>query len=149
VKAPNFELKDQNDTLHTLDSYKGTWLLVYFYPKDDTPGCTKEACAFRDMSSEFAKRGITVVGISKDTTKSHKKFADKFELPFTLLSDPTHEIIEAFGAWGEKKFMGRTFNGILRKSFLVDPEGNIIKEYPKVTPDQHAEEILRDFDTLR
>jgi len=149
VKAPNFELLDQDNVIHTLSDYAGSWLLVYFYPKDDTPGCTKEACAFRDMSSEFAKRGIKVVGISKDTVKSHRKFADKFELPFTLLSDPEKTTIQAYNAWGEKKFMGRIFDGILRMSFLIDPQGNIVKEYPKVTPDQHAEEILTDFDALQ
>ncbi|MBP9815708.1 peroxiredoxin [Candidatus Woesebacteria bacterium] len=137
MKAPNFELLDQDNVIHTLSDYAGSWLLVYFYPKDDTPGCTKEACAFRDMSSEFAKRGIKVVGISKDTVTSHRKFADKFELPFTLLSDPEKTTIQAYNAWGE------------RKSFLIDPQGNIVKEYPKVTPDQHAEEILTDFDALQ
>lgn len=148
MKAPSFKLLDQDNKLHTLTDYEGMWLIVYFYPKDDTPGCTKEACAFRDMSDEFAKRSIRVVGISKDSVAAHKKFANKFKLPFTLLSDPSHEVIEAYGAWGEKKFMGRTFSGILRKSFLIDPEGNITKEYPKVTPDQHAREILKDFDAL-
>ncbi len=149
MKAPNFELLDQDNKLHSLRENAGMWLLVYFYPKDDTPGCTKEACAFRDMSNEFAKRGIHVFGISKDSVASHKKFAKKYNLSFTLLSDPTHETIEAYGAWGEKKFMGKTFSGILRKSYLINPEGDIVKEYPKVTPDQHAEEILRDFDALR
>lgn len=148
MKAPNFELFDQNNILHSLEEYKGAWLLVYFYPKDDTPGCTKEACAFRDMSGEFAKRDIKVVGISKDSVASHKKFADKYSLPFTLLSDPEATTIEAFGAWGEKKFMGKIFNGIIRRSYLVDPEGTIVKEYPNVSPDSHAEEILRDIDQL-
>jgi peroxiredoxin Q/BCP len=140
MKAPNFELKDQDNIVHTLSSYRGKWLVVYFYPEDDTPGCTKEACGFRDMTEEFKKRGVEVVGISKDTVKSHKKFVEKYALPFTLLSDPTLKTIEAFGAWGEST---------LRNSYLIDPEGNIVKEYLRVTPETHPEEILRDVDNLR
>jgi peroxiredoxin Q/BCP len=140
MKAPNFELKDQDNIVHTLSSYRGKWLVVYFYPEDDTPGCTKEACGFRDMTEEFKKRGVEVVGISKDTVKSHKKFVEKYALPFTLLSDPTLKTIEAFGAWGMST---------LRNSYLIDPEGNIVKEYLRVTPETHPEEILRDVDDLR
>ncbi len=140
MKAPNFELKDQDNIVHTLSSYNGKWLVVYFYPEDDTPGCTKEACEFRDMTEEFKKREVEVVGISKDTVKSHKKFVEKYALPFTLLSDPTLKTIEAFGAWGMST---------LRNSYLIDPDGNIIKEYIRVTPETHPEEILRDVDNLR
>src|SRR6185369_13262442 len=123
MKAPKFSLPDQDNKTHSLDDYKGRWLIVYFYPKDDTPGCTKEACSFRDNRQEFVKRGVAFVGISKDTVSSHKKFAEKFHLDFPLLSDPTHEIIEAYGAWGKKKFMGREFIGTIRNTVLINPQG--------------------------
>ncbi|KXK10465.1 MAG: putative peroxiredoxin bcp [Microgenomates bacterium OLB23] len=149
MKAPDFTLTDQNGKEHSLSSYAGSWLLLYFYPKDNTPGCTKEACAFRDMWIEYKKRGINVVGISKDSIQSHKKFAEGYKLPFTLLSDPSGETIMAFSAWGDKKFMGKLITGILRKSYLINTNGDIVKEYPHVTPDTHAEEILRDFDAMQ
>lgn len=148
MKAPDFKLPDQNGEMHTLSDYKGKWLILYFYPKDDTPGCTKEACNFRDQSAEFAKRDIQIVGISKDSVASHKKFVDKYHLNFTLLSDSEHTTIDAFGAWGTKKFMGREFKGTLRNTYLVDPSGKITRTYEKVNPLTHAGAILRDLDEL-
>lgn len=147
--APNFALPDQTGTVHRLGDFGGRWLVVYFYPKDDTPGCTAEACSFRDGYAELAERGIAVVGISKDSVKSHAKFAHKFHLNFPLLSDPEGQVIKAYGAWGRKKFMGREFEGILRQSFLISPGGQIVSHYPKVTPKDHAAEILRDWDALQ
>jgi peroxiredoxin Q/BCP len=148
MKAPSFSLPDQNGTMHSLDDYKGKWLLVYFYPKDDTPGCTIEACSFRDNSDALLKHNIAVVGISKDTSSSHQKFATKFNLNFPLLSDTSTETIQAYGAWGEKKFMGRVFNGIIRNSYLVNPDGELVKTYVKVNPALHTAEIISDVEKL-
>lgn len=145
MKAPDFTLPDQTNALHTLGDYSGKWLVLYFYPKDDTPGCTTEACNFRDIYRELEKRGVAVLGISRDSVKSHAKFAEKFNLNFSLLSDPNHQTIDAYGAWGLKKFMGREFEGIIRKTFIISPASEIAKEYPKVTPKDHADEILRDL----
>jgi peroxiredoxin Q/BCP len=124
-------------------------VLVYFYPRDDTPGCTVEACGLRDAAGRYAKRGVQVLGISADSSKSHRKFADKFRLPFALLADEEKSVIRAYGAWGRKKFMGREFDGILRRSFLVDPTGKIAKVYPKVSPEGHADEVLADVEALQ
>ncbi|MEP7167299.1 MAG: thioredoxin-dependent thiol peroxidase [Candidatus Woesebacteria bacterium] len=146
--APDFSLPDQDDTIRTLSDYKGKWLVVYFYPKDDTPGCTKEACSFRDNSHKLLKREVAVVGVSKDSVKSHKKFVDKYSLPFTLLSDPEKVMIHAYGAWGTKKFMGREYDGILRTTFLIDPTGIVKKVYENVKPDEHAIAILQDIEAL-
>lgn len=147
-KAPSFSLPDQFGRIHSLSEYQGKWLLVYFYPKDDTPGCTKEACGFRDIATEFVKQDIVVIGISKDSVQSHKKFAEKYHLSFTLLSDESTDTIKAYGAWGEKKFMGRTFDGVKRISFLIGPEQTIRKEYSKVDVFSHAKDILQDKQTL-
>jgi thioredoxin-dependent peroxiredoxin len=147
-KAPNFSLLDQDGTVHSLSEYNGKWLLIYFYPKDDTPGCTKEACGFRDVAGEYKKKQIEVVGISKDSVESHKKFADKYHLSFTLLSDESKEIINAYGAWGEKKFMGKVFDGVKRISFIIGPDQMIKKEYEKVDVFAHAQEILKDIEAL-
>lgn len=148
MKAPEFSLPDQDNKLHSLSDYLGEWLIVYFYPKDDTPGCTKEACNFRDSRHEFTKRGVEIVGISKDSVASHKKFVEKYTLDFPLLSDPEHKIIEAYGAWGKKKFMGREFAGIIRNTVLINPKGEIEKEYKNVNPLSHAEELIADLDAL-
>lgn len=149
-QAPLFELQDQDGKTHTLSDYAGRWLVVYFYPKDDTPGCTTEACDFRDVRDAIAEFGnARVVGISKDSVKSHKKFADKHALNFTLLSDPEHTTIEAFGAWGPKKFMGREFLGIKRNTYIVNPDGMIVKEYENVQPKTHVTEIIRDLKILQ
>jgi peroxiredoxin Q/BCP len=142
--APEFSLTDQSGIVHTLTSYAGKWVLLYFYPKDDTPGCTKEACGFRDASTAYRDAGIVVLGVSKDSVESHKKFADKYNLSFPLLSDPTLATIKAYGAWGEKKFMGRVFQGIKRISFLIGPDQKIKKEYQNVNVLVHATEILHD-----
>jgi thioredoxin-dependent peroxiredoxin len=148
MKAPDFSLPDQNNIMHSLEDYKGRWLIVYFYPKDDTPGCTKEACNFRDSRHEFVTRNVAIVGISKDSVASHKKFAEKYQLDFPLLSDPTHTVIEAYNSWGVKKMFGREFTGIIRNTFLINPKGEIEKEYKNVNPLTHADELLKDLDKL-
>lgn len=149
VKASGFKLQDQDGKEHQLSDYLGNWVVLYFYPKDDTPGCTKEACNFRDTISEIQKLGAVVLGISKDSIKSHKKFAEKYHLNFQILSDESKVVIKAYDAWGLKKFMGREFEGTFRKSFLINPKGEIIKEYPKVNPTQHATEVITDLKKLR
>src|SRR6185503_8199309 len=143
--APQFSLPDQNGKLHKLADYKGQWVLIYFYPKDDTTGCTKEACAIRDSFPKFGKIKAEVLGMSADSVESHAKFSKKYKLPFTLLSDPSKKMIEEYGAWGEKKFMGRAYLGIIRMSYLIDPKGKVAKIYPKVKPAEHAAEVLADL----
>ena len=145
-KAPDFRLKDQSGKVHKLPDYKGQWLLLYFYPKDDTPGCTVEACTIRDAWSKFKKAKLNVLGISVDPVKSHEKFAKKYSLPFTLLADEYKEVVQAYGVWGKKKFMGKEYLGTSRSSFLIDPKGKIAKIYEKVKPEEHAEEVLRDLE---
>jgi thioredoxin-dependent peroxiredoxin len=144
-KAPAIALPDQNGTVHSLSESKGSWLLVYFYPKDDTPGCTKQACGIRDNFRAFKKNKVTVWGISKDPVKKHKKFEEKYDLPFTLLADEETKVAQAYGVWEKKKFMGREYMGILRTSFLINPNGKIAKIYKNVKPDTHAEMILADI----
>lgn len=146
--APEFSLPDQKGKMHSLSGYRGKWILLYFYPKDDTPGCTKEACAIRDNYPQFKKLKIQVFGVSADPVAKHEKFALKHELPFTLLSDQDKEVIKKYGAWGKKKFMGREYQGIHRISFLINPQGKIAKIYPKVKPAEHAEEVLDDLASL-
>jgi len=148
-KALEFNLPDQKGKMHSLKDQKGKWTLLYFYPKDDTPGCTIEACTIRDNYPAFKKLGITVFGMSADPVKKHEKFSEKYDLPFTLLSDEEKETLEAYGVWGKKKFMGREYMGISRESFLIDPKGKIVKIYEKVKPAQHAEETLEDLKTLQ
>lgn len=148
-KAPDFTLADQDGNTHTLNNEKGNWVLMYFYPKDDTPGCTKQACAIRDNFPTFAKLGCTVFGISVDGEKSHKKFEEKYELPFTLLADTEKEVVKAYGVWAPKKMMGKEFLGTVRTSFLINPKGIIAKIYPKVKPEAHAEEVLTDLKGLQ
>jgi len=144
MNAQDFHLPDQSGNMHTLSDYRGKWLLLYFYPKDDTPGCTKEACAFRDTTIDFKNKGIVILGISKDTVESHKKFAEKYHLTFPLLSDTTAAVNQAYGAWGKKKIMGKEFEGILRNSYLINPKGEIVKTFEGVNPLTHAKEVL-DF----
>ena len=146
--APAFRLTDQDGKMHALADYKGKWVLLYFYPKDDTPGCTKQACATRDEFPAFKKLNCVIFGISTDSEKSHKKFEEKFELPFTLLADTEKEVVKAYGVWAPKKFMGREFLGTQRTSFLINPEGKIAKVYEKVKPELHAEEVLKDLEEL-
>ncbi|MEK7112571.1 MAG: thioredoxin-dependent thiol peroxidase [Patescibacteria group bacterium] len=148
MKAPDFNLPDQEGKLHSLSDYKGKWLILYFYPKDFTPVCTKEDCSFRDGSQEFAGRGVGTIGISKDTVASHKKFAEKYKLNFPILSDPEHKVIEAYGAWGKKNFMGREYYGTIRNTVLINPEGEIVKEYKKVNPLTHTHQILASIDKI-
>lgn len=148
MKAPDFKLPDQNGKEHSLADYKGKWLVLYFYPKDDTTGCTKEACSFRDGRDALRDQGIEVVGVSKDTVASHKKFVDKYHLNFTLLADPELETIKAYKSWGLKKLYGREYEGTFRNTFLIDPKGEIVKTYEKVSPADHALQILRDFEAL-
>jgi peroxiredoxin Q/BCP len=142
TKAPDFTLMDQDGTAHTLSAYLDRYLLIYFYPKDDTPGCTKEACAIRDIYKDFESTGVKVFGVSKDTVTSHKKFATKYDLPFTLLADTKREVIEAYGA-------GKDNGGTMRISYLIDPKRKIAKTYPTVTPTEHGAEILKDVLTLK
>ena len=146
--APEFELPDETGTLHKLADYRGKWTLVYFYPKDDTPGCTQEACTIRDSFLDFKKFNAVVLGISVDSMKSHKKFSQKYHLPFTLLSDSKKEVVAAYGVWGKKKFMGREYTGTKRTSILVDPKGIIVKVYENVKPALHAGEVLHDLSLL-
>ncbi len=148
MKAPDFSLPDQNGKTHTLKDYAGKWLVVYFYPKDDTPGCTTEACSFRDGRDMLAGLGAEVIGISKDSVKSHAKFADKHDLNFTLLSDESTETIQAFGSWQQKKFMGREYMGINRDTYLINPDGEIVKKYEGIDPKTHFDEILEDLRSL-
>jgi peroxiredoxin Q/BCP len=143
--APEFSLPDQNGKIHRLSDNKGKWVLLYFYPKDDTPGCTKEACGIRDNLPDFKNVNATVLGVSADTVDSHKKFSEKYKLPFTLLSDEKKEVIGAYDSWGEKNFLGKKFDGILRNSFLINPEGRIEKIYEKVDPKDHAQKVLNDL----
>ena len=147
-KAPVFKLPDQNGDIHSLTEYKGKWVLIYFYPKDDTPGCTKEACSIRDNFPDFKKLKAVVFGISKDSVKSHKKFADKYNLPFIILADEDKEVVAKYGVWGKKKFMGREYMGIFRTSFLVDPSGRIARIFEKVVHETHAEEVLTELKSL-
>jgi thioredoxin-dependent peroxiredoxin len=144
TKAPPFSLKDHDDVTHSLSDYLGKQVLLYFYPKDDTPGCTTEACTIRDSFSDFENLGLIVLGVSKDTTSKHKKFREKYSLPFPLLSDPEGEICTLYGVWQKKKFMGREYMGIARVSFLIDEKGMIKKVYEKVVPKDHASEVLGD-----
>jgi len=143
--APEFELPDQNGKNHKLADYRGGKVLVYFYPKDDTPGCTTEACQIRDNFPKFEETLVTVLGISTDSSESHKKFSQKYKLPFTLLADTNKEVVKAYDVYKPKKFLGREFLGTVRTSFLVDEGGKIIKIYENVKPAVHAEEVLKDL----
>ena len=143
--APAFKTTDANGETVSLKDLRGQKVVLYFYPKDDTPGCTKEACSFRDDFAKFKKRSIAVLGVSPDSEKSHKKFETKYKLPFTLLADTDHAIAESYGVWGEKKFMGRTYTGVHRTTFLIDEKGKIKKVFEKVKPEDHASEVLEAF----
>ena len=149
-QAPDFSLPDQDGKIHTLHDFTGRWVVLYFYPKDDTPGCTTEACNFRDARDAIAQYGnATVIGISKDTVKAHKKFVDKYSLNFTLLADPEHTTIDAYGAWQQKSMFGRKYMGIQRSTIIINPESQIVKQYPKVDPSKHAAEIISDLSRLQ
>ncbi|HVM77221.1 MAG TPA: thioredoxin-dependent thiol peroxidase [Candidatus Paceibacterota bacterium] len=146
AKAPEFTLPDQDGNNHSLSDYRGAWVLLYFYPKDDTPGCTKEACLIRDAFPHFEKLNAVVLGVSVDSVASHKKFAQKYNLPFTLLADEHKKVVNLYKVWAKKQFMGNEYDGTLRTSFLIDPEGDIAKIYHDVQPTKHAAEVLRDLE---
>lgn len=141
-KAPNFKTTDQNGKPVSLADYKGKKVILYFYPKDDTPGCTKEACAFRDEFAAFKKVKAEILGVSTDDEKSHKKFVDKYSLPFTLLADTDKKIVNGYGVWGEKSLYGRKYMGTNRVTYLIDESGKIAAVFPKVKPEEHAAELL-------
>lgn len=143
--AIDFSLKDQNGKMHKLSDYKGKNIVLYFYPRDDTPGCTMEACSFRDNYGEFKKKGIIVIGISVDDEKSHKKFADKYNLPFLLLADPEKKVVQKYGVWKEKSFMGKKYMGIERTTFIIDKDFKIKKIFYKVSVPGHVNEILKNI----
>ena len=149
TKAPAFSLPDEAGSSRTLEEFAGQWLVVYFYPKDDTPGCTKEACVIAETYEEFTKQGVAVLGVSKDSSASHMKFKNKYNLPFTLLSDESTEMIKAYGAWQERSMYGRKYMGTARVSYLIDQKGMIVKVYPRVTPADHALELLQDIANLK
>ena len=141
-KAPNFELEGRDGTVVQLSDFLGKKVVVYFYPKDNTPGCTRQACAFASAFQEYEDLGVKVIGISKDSLSSHNNFAQKYELPFILLSDPDRKAIEAFGVWQEKKMYGKVSMGVVRSKFLIDEEGYIEKIWKKAKPDTNAQDIL-------
>ena len=140
--APDFELTSDAGEAVTLSSLRGRPVVLYFYPKDDTPGCTAQACAIRDVYSEFQQRGAVVLGVSRDDSESHRRFRERYGLPFTLLSDPDHEVCEAYGVWGERKNYGKTYMGIKRSTFVIGPDGTVTKALYGVKPDGHAELVL-------
>ncbi|MDZ4256789.1 MAG: thioredoxin-dependent thiol peroxidase [archaeon] len=146
TKAPAFELKDADGKTVKLSDFKGKKVVLYFYPRDDTPGCTTEACEFRDALPKIKRKNTVVLGISKDDEASHQKFIQKYNLNFILLADPERNAIEAYGAWGEKSLYGKKFMGIIRSTFVLDEDGTILKVFPKVSPAGHAEDVLKVLD---
>lgn len=146
--APEFALPDQDGKVHYLHDYKGKWLVLYFYPKDDTPGCTTEACNFRDSIHQLIQKGVAVIGVSVDSVAAHKAFAKKYELPFPLLSDSEKILVQTYGVWATKKMYGKEYMGILRTTFLINPSGIIAKVYEQVQPDGHALQILADIESI-
>jgi thioredoxin-dependent peroxiredoxin len=142
LMAPDFELQDDTGAPRRLSEYRGKPVVLYFYPADDTPGCTKEACNFRDDYSAYIQAGVTILGVSPDTVQSHAKFKKKYQLPFPLLADVGHKVCSIYGVWGEKKFMGRTFDGVLRTTFLVDAGGRIGRVFERVRPAEHSSEVI-------
>lgn len=144
-KAPAFSLPDQNGYTHSLVNYEGKWVLLYFYPKDHTPGCTMEACTLRDNFGRFKKLDTIILGVSADTVERHLSFATKHQLPFPILADPEKRMLKEYGAWGKKKFLGKEYMGTKRISFLIDPEGKIAKVYEKVKTLTHASDVLHDL----
>jgi peroxiredoxin Q/BCP len=146
IDAPDFTLQDETGAEQTLSEFRGAPVVLYFYPKDDTPGCTTEACNFRDDYSAYQQAGVRIVGVSPDSPKSHAKFKAKFNLPFSLLADVDHRVCEQYGVWGPKKIMGREYEGVYRTTFLIDKDGKIARVFENVKPADHSAEIL---DTLR
>ena len=142
TEAPDFELAADDGSTVKLSDLRGKPVVLYFYPKDDTPGCTKQACGIRDVYGDFERAGAVVLGVSPDDERSHAKFKDKYELPFTLLADPDHAVADQYGVWGEKSYMGKTFLGVKRSTFVIDAEGNVKKAMHDVKPATHADEVL-------
>ena len=142
ITAPDFSLLDETGSPKMLSTYRGKPVVLYFYPKDDTPGCTKEACSFRDGYGAYKKAGVEILGVSPDSPASHARFKEKYSLPFTLLADEGHKVCDIYGVWGPKKFAGKSYEGVLRTTFLINPEGKIIKVFENVKPDGHSDEIL-------
>ena len=148
-RAPAFRLPDQNNKIHDLQEYAGKWLVLYFYPKDLTPGCTTEACDFRDSFSIFKTKNIAILGVSKDSVSKHAKFARKYDLPFPLLSDENNTVCEDYGVWQEKSLYGKKYMGIMRTTFIIGPGGKIVRIYPKVDVKKHINEIIQDLQNLQ
>jgi len=144
-EAPDFELTSDSGERIRLSQFRGQLVVLYFYPRDDTPGCTTQACGIRDNYDDFEQRRAVVLGVSPDKQTSHVKFKQKYGLPFTLLADPEHEVAEQYGVWAEKKYMGRTYMGVERSTFLIDPEGRIAKVMRRVKPDTHVERVLAEL----
>ncbi len=142
IPAPDFVLPDHNGVPCKLSGFQGTPVVLYFYPKDDTPGCTTEACSFRNDYAEYQKAGVVVLGVSPDSPKKHTKFREKYSLPFVLLADEEHAVCQLYGVWGLKKFMGREYEGVFRTTFIIDADGMIIKVFENVKPEGHSAEIL-------
>lgn len=142
IQAPEFTLLDDTGASRKLSEYRGNPVLLYFYPKDDTPGCTQEACNFRDDYNAYQQANVTILGISPDPVKKHAQFKEKYNLPFTLLADTGHQVCELYGVWGRKKFMGKEYDGVFRTTFLIDAEGNIIRVFAEVKPAEHSAEVL-------
>ena len=147
-KAPDFTLQTHTGDKLKLSSLRGSYVILYFYPKDDTPGCTKEACGFRDLQPELATNQAVVLGVSPDSVESHQQFREKYDLPFTLLADPEHRVAEKYGAWREKTLYGRTSLGIVRSTFVIDPEGRVAKMFKNVRANGHAEKVAAVVETL-
>jgi peroxiredoxin Q/BCP len=143
--APTFTVPDMHGNLVSLEQFRGRKVVLYFYPKDDTPGCTKEACSFRDAYAKYQEKGIVVLGVSLDDEASHRAFAEKYQLPFTLLADTNHVVSEAYGVYGEQEWQGRKFMGLARKTFLIDEQGVLVKVFDKVDVENHAQEVLNAF----
>ena len=148
AKAPAFSLTNTEGKTVKLSDFKGKKVVIYFYPKDMTPGCTTEACNFRDDYSQLKKRGVEVIGVSADNQSLHQKFTEKYSLPFTLLSDPSHEMIEKYGAWGEKSMYGKKYMGILRMTYVIDENGKVAHVFAKVKPDTHSKEVIDVIDKM-
>ncbi len=149
VPAPDFELEDETGVIRSLKEFRGKPVVLYFYPKDDTPGCTKEACSFRDDYGEYARAGVVILGVSPDSPKSHARFKAKYNLPFTLLADVDHQICQLYGVWGRKKLAGREYDGVFRTTYLIDADGIIRRVFPNVKPDGHSAEVLSALETKK
>jgi peroxiredoxin Q/BCP len=141
-KAPAFSLKDDQGNIVKLSDFKGKKVVLYFYPRDNTPGCTREACSFRDVYDDILAKGSVIIGVSTDSVESHRKFRERHGLPFYLLTDEEHQAAEAYGVWAEKKLYGKTYFGIIRSTFIIDEQGIVLKAFPTVKPDNHGREIL-------